>query len=47
MTQIEKIKKLKVFLNVYGVLSVMIFGLLFVAFIFKFKVLTRVNNSIG
>ncbi|MEO5909243.1 MAG: DUF6632 domain-containing protein [Pelobium sp.] len=37
MTQAEKIKKLKIFLNIYGVLSLMIFGLLFVAFIFKFE----------
>src|SRR5882757_9208750 len=37
MTQQEKIKKIRVFLNIYGILSVMIFGLLFTAFIFKFQ----------
>ena len=37
MDHFEKIKKLKIFLRVYGVLSLMIFGLLFVALTFKFE----------
>ena len=58
MNQVKKIKTLKIFLTTYGVLSIMIFGLLFIAFIFKFQsfnpgqqwhwlIWDDVNNHVG